>query len=48
MLIAVWLLFVFSIAGLVFISVVLLHPVIEKKAPWIDGVFFVIEAFLTF
>ena len=30
----------FSIAGLVFISVALFHPVIEKKAPWIDGVFF--------
>jgi len=38
----------FAVAGLVFISVALLHSVIEKKAPWIDGVFFVIEPFLSF
>jgi len=24
-----------------------LHPAIEKKAPWIDGVFFIIEGILS-
>lgn len=38
----------FTIAGIVFLSVALLHPVIEKKAPWVDGVFFVIEGILSF
>lgn len=38
----------FGLAGLVFISVALMHRLIEKKAPWIDGVFFVIEACLSF
>ena len=37
----------FTIAGLVFLSVALLHGVIEKKAPWIDGVFFLIEGILS-
>ncbi len=37
----------FGIAGLVFLAVALLHPVIEKKAPWIDGVFFAIEGILS-
>jgi len=38
----------FAVAGIVFMSVALLHAVIERKAPWIDGVFFVIEAALSF
>jgi hypothetical protein len=38
---------VFAIAGLLFLSIALLHPVIEKKAPWVDGVFFVIEGILS-
>lgn len=38
----------FLVAGLVFLAVAILHPIIEKKAPWIDGLFFVIEAMLTF
>lgn len=37
----------FAIAGLVFISIALLHHTIEQKAPWIDGVFFVIEGILS-
>lgn len=38
----------FALAGLVFLTVALLHPIIEKKAPWIDGLFLVIEAILSF
>ncbi len=34
-----WSFILFGIAGLVFLPVALLHPVIEKKAPWIDVVF---------
>src|SRR3982751_73178 len=37
----------FVIAGLVFLTIALLHPLIEKKAPWVDGVFFVIEGILS-
>ena len=37
----------FGIAGLIFLTIALLHPIIEKKAPWVDGVFFVIEAILS-
>lgn len=37
----------FGIAGLVFLAIALLHPMIEKKAPWVDGVFFAIEAVLS-
>ncbi|MGB4771631.1 MAG: hypothetical protein WBP58_09235 [Chitinophagaceae bacterium] len=37
----------FTVAGIVFMTVALLHPVIEKKAPWVDGVFFVIEGILS-
>lgn len=39
--------FSFFIAGLVFLTIALLHPILEKKAPWIDGVFFVIEGVLS-
>lgn len=34
-------------AGLVFLTVAILHPVIERRAPWIDGIFFVIEGVLS-
>lgn len=37
----------FMLAGFVFMIIALLHPVIEKKAPWIDGVFFLIEGVLS-
>jgi hypothetical protein len=37
----------FAVAGIIFLIIALLHPVIEKKAPWIDGVFFVIESVLS-
>lgn len=37
----------FTIAGTVFLAIAILHPVIEKKAPWIDGVFFLIEGILS-
>ncbi len=37
----------FGIAGLIFLIVALLHPIIEKKAPWVDGVFFIIEGILS-
>ena len=37
----------FALAGLVFLTIALLHPVIERKLPWIDGVFFVIEGLLS-
>lgn len=38
----------FLIAGIVFLSVAFMHKLIEKRAPWIDGVFFLIEATLSF
>jgi hypothetical protein len=37
----------FTIAGLIFLTIALLHPLIEKKAPWIDGIFLVIEGILS-
>jgi hypothetical protein len=37
----------FIVAGLIFLAVAILHPVIERKAPWIDGVFLVIEGILS-
>lgn len=37
----------FAIAGVVFLVIASLHPIIEKKAPWIDGVFFIIEGILS-
>lgn len=37
----------FAIAGLVFLLIAILHSRIEKIAPWIDGVFFVIEGILS-
>ncbi|MEO6347395.1 MAG: hypothetical protein ABIO60_05735 [Aquaticitalea sp.] len=37
----------FGIAALLFLTLALLHPIIEKKVPWIDGLFFVIEGILS-
>ena len=37
----------FAIAGLIVLALALFHPLIEKKYPWIDGVFFVIEGILS-
>lgn len=37
----------FTIAGWVFLTIALLHPLIERRAPWVDGVFFVIEGILS-
>ncbi|MEO7445052.1 MAG: hypothetical protein ABIU55_06090, partial [Ferruginibacter sp.] len=37
----------FGIAGLIFLAIAFLHPVIEKKAPWVDGVFLIIEGILS-
>lgn len=37
----------FILAGLVFLSIAIFHPIIEKKAPWADGVFFLIEGILS-
>ena len=34
-------------AGLVFLSIAILHPVIEKKIPWVDGLFLLIEGILS-
>ncbi len=30
----------FTIAGVLFLTIALLHSVIEKRAPWVDGIFF--------
>ena len=37
----------FAFAGLVFLSIAIFHPLIEKKAPWVDGMFFLIEGILS-
>ena len=37
----------FAIAGLIFIAIAVFHPFIEKKAPWIDGIFLCIEGILS-
>ena len=37
----------FTIAGLVFLTIALFHPMLERKLPWVDGVFFVIEGILS-
>ncbi|MEO7445158.1 MAG: hypothetical protein ABIT96_00855, partial [Ferruginibacter sp.] len=29
------------------LAIAFLHPVIEKKAPWVDGVFLIIEGILS-
>jgi chromate transport protein ChrA len=37
----------FAIAGFVFLTIAFFHSVIAKKAPWVDGVFFIIEGILS-
>ena len=37
----------FGVAGLIFLTVAFFHPILEKKAPWVDGVFFLIEGVLS-
>lgn len=37
----------FGISGLVFLSIAAFHHPLEKKFPWVDGVFFVIEGILS-
>ena len=37
----------FAIAGLIVLTLAIFHSIIEKKLPWIDGAFFVIEALLS-
>lgn len=37
----------FLVAGLCFLSLVLFHKPIEKKLPWVDGAFFMIEGVLS-
>ena len=37
----------FAIAGVIVLVIALLHQKIEKKAPWIDSVFFIIEGLLS-
>lgn len=37
----------FGIAGLIFLTIAFLHPIIEKKVPWLDGLFFIIEGVLS-
>jgi DNA integrity scanning protein DisA with diadenylate cyclase activity len=37
----------FGIAGLIFLAIAFLHPIIEKKVPWLDGLFFIIEGVLS-
>lgn len=38
----------FTIAGLIVLAMAVFHHAIEKRAHWIDGVFFFIEAILSF
>jgi intracellular septation protein A len=38
----------FVIAGIIFFLTAVFHPVIERRAPWIDGLFLVIEGILSF
>ncbi len=37
----------FALAGIVFLSIAFFHPIIEKKIPWVDGLFFIIEGILS-
>jgi len=37
----------FTISGLVFLTIAVFHPLLEKRAPWLDGVFFIIEGILS-
>jgi uncharacterized membrane protein HdeD (DUF308 family) len=38
----------FALAGIIVLLLALFHPIIEKKFPWIDGLFFIIEGILSF
>jgi uncharacterized membrane protein HdeD (DUF308 family) len=38
----------FALAGIIVLLLALFHPIIEKRLPWIDGLFFVIEGILSF
>lgn len=38
----------FLIAGLVFLGVAIMHPILERKFHWVDAVFFIIESCLSF
>lgn len=38
----------FIVGGVLFLLIALFHPIIEKKAPWIDGLFLTIEGLLSF
>lgn len=37
----------FLLAGLIFLSIAIFYPVIEKKIPWVNGLFFFIEGILS-
>ncbi len=37
----------FALAGVIFLIIASLHSIIEKKVPWVDGVFFFIEGVLS-
>jgi len=37
----------FAFAGIIFLSIAIFHPIIEKKIPWVDGLFFFIEGVLS-
>ena len=37
----------FGVAGLIVLALAIFHSAIEKKFPWVDGVFFVIEGILS-
>ncbi len=37
----------FALAGIVFLAIAFFHPTLERKAPWVDGIFFLIEGFLS-
>lgn len=37
----------FAVAGIVFLLIAIFHPILEKKMPWIDGLFFLIEGALS-
>jgi hypothetical protein len=37
----------FAIAGMIVLVLAIFHSPIEKRAPWIDGAFFVIEGILS-
>jgi intracellular septation protein A len=38
----------FTVAGIIFFLIAVFHPILERRAPWIDGLFLVIEGLLSF